>query len=543
MIRSWLSSPSQRLFPHSPVQPNRAYSYDAALNERFSFQVGIRDDHEDLSKAPWFTEVTCQVDAPKGWQTRVRRVGQVPVNHRNTLTPAEEIDGVDNYPGFVPDPLFDETLLKLPPAETQSFFITIVPAKRVKPGAYQIDVKLVDKEDKKISSHKARITLHDVSIKARRNFPVVQWTYADQIIDWYKTDLFDERFYKIMEAYFRNMAEHGQDCAYVPVFTPPLDGVKRPSQLLRVMRTGTDKYEFDWADVRRYVRLMKSCGLKYFEWTHLFTQWGVRHAIRVYDGQGHSESLLWPAETEATSDTYRKFLAQFLPELKKFCEEEKILKKSFFHVSDEPHGAEARANYIKARTMLKELAPWMKVMDAISEIEYGRDALTDTPIPSISTAVQFHDEGIKSWCYFCCSPRGRFLNRLLDTPLAKIRMSGWLFYRWAFGGFLHWGYNYWAKCQTRELIDPFTVQDGLRWPSWAYGDTFVVYPGPDGPIDSLRWEAFADSLQDYALLQTLGVDNNDKMLAALKSFEDFPKTENWRLNARKKLFAALKQAK
>ncbi len=269
----------------------------------------------------------------------------------------------------------------------------------------------------------------------------------------------------------------------------------------------------------------------------------MRHAIRVYDGQGHSESLLWPAETEATSDTYRKFLAQFLPELKKFCEEEKILKKSFFHVSDEPHGAEARANYIKARTMLKELAPWMKVMDAISEIEYGRDALTDTPIPSISTAVQFHDEGIKSWCYFCCYPRGRFLNRLLDTPLAKIRMSGWLFYRWAFGGFLHWGYNYWAKCQTRELIDPFTVQDGLRWPSWAYGDTFVVYPGPDGPIDSLRWEAFADSLQDYALLQTLGVDNNDKMLAALKSFEDFPKTENWRLNARKKLFAALKQAK
>ena len=37
------------------------------------------------------------------------------------------------------------------------------------------------------------------------------------------------------------------------------------------------------------------------------------------------------------------------------------------------------------------------------------------------------------------------------------------------------------------------------------GDPFVVYPGPDGPVDSLRWEVFAASLQDYALLQEAGV--------------------------------------
>jgi len=92
---------------------------------------------------------------------------------------------------------------------------------------------------------------------------------------------------------------------------------------------------------------------------------------------------------------------------------------------------------------------------------------------------------------------------------------------------LHWGYNYWHKSQTRQLIDPFTEQAGMAWPGWAYGDPFVVYPGPDGPIDSLRWEVFAESLQDYALLQSLGVSRDDARLAGLNDYDDFPKSVEW----------------
>src|SRR6185295_9173928 len=110
------------------------------------------------------------------------------------------------------------------------------------------------------------------------------------------------------------------------------------------------------------------------------------------------------------------------------------------------------------------------------------------------------------------------------------------FYRWPFGGFLHWGYNYWYKSQTRQLIDPFVVTDATYWPGWAYGDPFVVYPGPGGmPIDSIRWEVFHESLQDYALLQTLGVERDGKLMAPLKSFENFPKTEKWIAATRRRL--------
>ena len=45
-----------------------------------------------------------------------------------------------------------------------------------------------------------------------------------------------------------------------------------------------------------------------------------------------------------------------------------MLEASFFHLSDEPHGPEHLANYRAAREMLREIAPWMPVMDALSEV-------------------------------------------------------------------------------------------------------------------------------------------------------------------------------
>ncbi|MEN6404496.1 MAG: DUF4091 domain-containing protein, partial [Armatimonadia bacterium] len=242
----------------------------------------------------------------------------------------------------------------------------------------------------------------------------------------------------------------------------------------------------------------------------------------------------------ATSTTYRGFLGQLLPELYNFLKSKRLLNKSFFHVSDEPHGEEHRANYMAARALLQEVAPWVKTMDALSEIDYGRQGLTDMPVPSIKVTKQYADEGIASWTYFCCGPRGRYLNRLHDTPLPKLRMAGWLFHRFQRLGFLHWGFNYWYKSQTRQLIDPYVVTDGLLWPGWAYGDTTLVYPGAEGPVESIRGQVFAESLQDLALLQTAGVAGDDKLLEPLKDFDDFPKDEKWQQEARKAVLKRLK---
>jgi hypothetical protein len=114
----------------------------------------------------------------------------------------------------------------------------------------------------------------------------------------------------------------------------------------------------------------------------------------------------------------------------------------------------------------------------------------------------------------------------MDTPLTKIRMSGFLFYKLRAEGFLHWGFNYWHKMEKEECVDPFLdTTGGGGVPS---GDPFEIYPGADGkPIDSIRWEVFAQSLQDYAILQTAGISPDDPMLAPIKGYDDFPRSEQW----------------
>ena len=539
-FRSWLSTSHVRHFPATVPGRVRTLRIDAARNERFDFQLALRGG------AAGPQEVVVEARAPRGWRVRVRRVGYVPMRHHNTGTPPDELDGPPRRaPGYVPDPLFDENALLLPPGETHAFWLTVDPAPNVRPGEYEILVRasaglrrrLAAASGRRPAEHAAKVTLHDVTIQPRRDFPIIHWFYVDALLDFYDCAPFDRRFWQVLPNYFRNLADHGVPTAYTPVFTPPLDGVKRPSQLLRVRRAGKDRYRFDWRDVKRYVDLARTCGITHFEWTHHFTQWGVKNAIRIYEGQGADEKLLWPPNTGATSRTYRAFLAQYLPQLKRFLDRHRLMECSFFHVSDEPHGDEHLANYRKARALLKELAPWMKVMDALSDIRFGRQKITDVPAAGIRTALDFVAEGIPCWCYYCCGPRGRFVQRLMDTPLPKIRMNGWLFYRWPFKGFLHWGYNYWYKSQTRVPIDPYTVQDGLRWPGWAYGDPFQVYPGADGPVDSIRWEVFARSLQEYALLQTLGVDRGHPLLRPIRSFEDFPKTDKWLLATRRRLLS------
>lgn len=532
-IRSWITSTLTRHFPDSPAQANRTLRLDIARNEHFSFQVAIRRNAQPEKALPMPVNVSMDVDAPRFWHARIRRVGYVPVARRSPSIAAAETDAFNRIPGFVPDPLFEDTDIVLPALETHAFWISVEPIADVPPGIHSIDV-VCRTRDQTVRRHTARVSVHDVTLRKRKNFRVTNWFYCDALLDYYGCQAFDARFWQILPGYLKNLAKHGQDTVYTPLLTQATDGIKRPTQLLKIRRTPAGRYRFDWNEAGRFINVARKSGIAHFEWPHLFTQWGAANAIRAYHGQGQSEKCLWPAKTTATSGVYRRFLEDLLPALYSFLEREKLLKKSYFHISDEPR-EEHLDNYRRARTMIRSIAPWMKTMDALSDVVFARNGLTDIPVPAVNHAMPFIEAGIPSWCYYCCSQRGPYINRLLDTPPAKIRMNGWLFYRFGIKGFLHWGCNYWYRRASRQLIDPFFVQDAGSWPNWPCGDPFILYPGPSGPIDSIRWEVFGESLQDYALLQTLGIDPGTPSFAGIKDFAHFPKSSDWIRQSRRKL--------
>ncbi|MBA3847570.1 MAG: DUF4091 domain-containing protein [Planctomycetes bacterium] len=529
-LAAQLISSLVRVFPAKAPRPAKLPQLRAPRGGRASFQVAFVVPGLDSM------HLACRATAQGGIVTRVRRVGAVPMPHYNTKTAAKHRDGRGVLPGMVPDPLIDGELHHFAPGEGSAFWVSLSVPLETKPGRHAITVELQPK-DGAVQTLRTTIEVAAVALKPRVGMPMTHWFHVDCLADRYGVAPYDESFWPLCEKYVRNYVEHGLDCLYVPVFTPPLDGVRKPEvQLLGVTRAGQG-WRFDWSRVERWIAMARRCGVRTFEWSHLFTQWGVERALRIYDASSGTPTLLWPAETGATSDIYRGFLAAFLPELKRFLDRNDLVADSFFHVSDEPHGAHL-ANYRAARAMLRELAPWMTVMDALSEIEFGAEGLVDHPIPVLSSVPAYRERGIDCWAYYCCWPRGAFLNRLLDTPLTTVAMHGFLFHATRVQGFLHWGFNYWYRFQTTELIDPFQVSDAGGWPSWAHGDTFVVYPGVDGPIDSIRWEIFAEAMQDLALMRQLGVDPDSAVFKGVNAFDDFPREEAWIHAARKKLLAA-----
>ena len=250
-----------RHFPNAVLPARRLATIDAALNERFSFQLALRADEA--------ANVKVGLEGPDGWELRVRRVGFVPVAHHNTPVLADplETDGLGHVPGFVPDPLFDESSMLLPQEETNAFWFTVRPGKGAKPGKYAIaaTVSVVDAEGKVVGRPrvlKLAVRLHDVVLAPRVGFDVTHWFYCDCLMTRYGAEGFDERLWSILPAYFCDLAEHGQNVVYVPLFTPPLDTDKRPSQLLKVRTVSPGKYAFDWSDVSRFVRLARKCGIE-----------------------------------------------------------------------------------------------------------------------------------------------------------------------------------------------------------------------------------------------------------------------------------------
>lgn len=519
-ISSSIFSSLQRVFADTLPKERLSENFVIAKNQRFSTQIACRleDVFDDGVILP--TAKLSVISGLENFSIKIRKVGLVPVKHRNLAVPESDSEDNCHYPGYVPDILYESNYATLRPLETQSFWLTIEPKSKITSNA-TIRLELsINGENHVIFD--LGVAVIPIEIKCRKDFFCTTWLYSDALADYYKIDLFSDDYWRILENYFLNLVQHYQDTIYVPLFTPPLDGEKRNSQLLIVTPLANNDYKFDFSNVKQYIFLAKKCGFTQFEWCHLFSQWGAKYAPKIYFASGEN---VFSNNILGNSSEYQNFLLQLLAELHIFCLEYEILNKSIFHLSDEPRTEEHLQTYLENRQFLRLIAPWLKVADAFSENLPAIFKAIDLPIPNIAASKDFIAAKRDFAVYFCCGPRGKFLQRFLDTPLSKVAMSGFLFFRFGVKGFLHWGGNYWYQAHSQKLIDPFTVSDGNA-PielNWAHGDPFVIYPGEDGnALDSIRWEIFAEALQDYALLQTLGISIDDCRLDTLIAFDDFP---------------------
>lgn len=557
MMEYGLFDVSRRIFPSSPAAGPKSLTVDVARGECGACQLSVRRDAPPME---WALDVST---GTKHWtplavgntasngnvrlrvtggpsdmlQVRVRAVGNVPLLRHAEDTPREELDG--DIPGMVPDVLLEKDQLNVGVLSTAVFWISFRVPPDMLPGTYNIVLTLDEPAGGAIlESFCVEIKVYPIALAADDRFWVTHWVDVGSLYCFYQTSPDSEQFWDILERYLDNLRRHGNTMLWIPFLEPVRIGKQTFPQLLTVAYDAAGELCFDWSLVERYVNLGKKLGFYAFEFEHLASPWGASLGrnpdLLVTPGKYRK---LWRRPPAAPGRVYSGFLRRMLTSLGEKLQEWEIDEQIFLHISDEPQPRDLK-NYLAISTLVREVMPRVKIIDALSDYEFIDAEALDVPVPIVGCVNKFKKANKKCMCYFCCGPKLGYVNRFLDTPLQTIRMTGWLLYRFEVDGFLHWAFNYWRRYGSSGMIDPYHINDAGNSPAWPGGDCFVVYPGENGPIDSIRSELFYFGLQDRRLLRSAGIRPDSDQLSPLADFNCFPGDPQWINRQRREILQA-----
>lgn len=408
-------------------------------------------------------------------------------------------------PGLYPDvlvPLSSSGKFAVVNQQLRTLWIDIKNDGTINPGEHTVKVTLTAADGVLASENEIIINVIDAFLPQQET-KVTQWFYADCIADYYDVKVWSKKHFDVCRKFIKTAVDNGINMLLVPVFTPPLDtavgGERTTTQLVRI-KIIDGKYEFDFKLVDKWIDMLLECGVKFFEISHLFTQWGAYHAPKIIANVNGRNKKIFGWETDAASQEYVTFLNLFLKEFTSHLEKRGLKENVYFHISDEPNESHIEQYKLNKKNLEDVLKGW-KILDALSHVEFYKQGLCEIPVPISNSIDDFLKEEIKElWIYYCCYPFIGYSNRFIGMPSARTRFMGIQMYKYDIEGFLHWGYNYYNNQFSYDHIDPFLNSNAGYW--GAGGDAVSVYPGRHGqPLESLRLVAFKQGLEDIRALK------------------------------------------
>ncbi len=521
----------------------------ALRGEVFSFQLAYRPEGFHL------TEIHIEIESELKKHISVRRVNLVPVEYTGT---AFDDDYISRDPGLYPDLLseLENNAVEAICNQWRSLWFKVEVPKNCKPGKYRIDVTLsvrIPGAEEQTIRKKMSFTLEVLNAQLPPQKLInTHWFHTDCLAVYYRIDVFSEEYWRIVGNFMKSAAEHGINMILTPLFTPPLDtlpGTERPTvQLVDVTRK-KGRYSFGFRKLERWIELAEKCGIRYFEISHLFTQWGAKFTPKIMAKVDGAEKRIFGWDVKSDSREYTEFLDAFLPELIDFLRKRKLQRKVYFHCSDEPSLPHLES-YEKASAILRRHLEGFKIMDALSNVDFYKKGIIRIPVPSEVHLEEFLAAGMKErWTYYCCGPTVTYSNRFIHMPSSRNRILGTQMYYYDVEGFLHWGFNFYFSRLSKYPVDPYKCTDSGC--AFSAGDPFLVYPGKDGrPEDSIRYEVFREGLQDQRAMQLLETKMpREKILRELDklspggkmSMANYPRGEKNMLAVRAKINQLIKK--
>jgi len=383
-------------------------------------------------------------------------------------------------PAWFPDVLTDERTCSVKRGMRKAVYLTVRIPAEAPPGDYQ--TILTATAGGTSATLPLALQVYPLSLPAERHLEVTEWFSTSEFKKHHQLDAYgSERFYQLLGAYARNMAEHRQN-----VFRVGLETIDS-------RRAADGKLEFDFSRFDRQAQVFWDTGhMDALETGFIarFGQGGWSSRDILLDGFPVED-----ADGRRASVPGKEFLPQFLPAFVGHLRAKGWLEKALFHICDEPSDHNVMA-WRAASDFLHGLAPELRRIDAI-ETPHCLGAL-EVWAPKLDHLATWHQayeqaqrQGNELWFYTVgIFQGGSLLNKTVDVPLIETRLMHWLNYRYNLRGYLHWGFNEWTD-------------DPINHPGEHRGDGWHVYPKPDGLLDSLRWEQMRNGLQDYECLWLL----------------------------------------
>jgi hypothetical protein len=518
-LEAWYVDSLVKVFPDDTRGTHglRSPEFAGARNQHLSVQLAIRSNRP-------IPAVTVEVKPLEGGAGRrissieVHRVGYVVVGSHTPDSPPEELVG--SAPGWYPDPLQDLPF-DLEPRRTTPIWVSIYIPADAMAGVYEGSI-LVHSAGRLEARRPFRLRVLGASVPGEMSLRVTNWFTLDDKTSqqFFGVAAYSSQWWMLVSNVAHVLAAHRQNVIMTPLLTliqPRLEG---------------GNLQYDFSNFDRWVETFRQAGaIGYIEGSHLLDRAGSYDApllvptFQIVDGKPQRVSL--PPDDPRVEPSVSAFLAALGTHLKERAWDTRY----FQHVLDEAHGNEP-PYYGRFAALVHHQMPGIPTLDAIdaSDLPEVLQNNCDVWVPQLglfdnqmALLKQRIESGHAVWFYTCLYPQKRYLNRLMDFPLIKVRLLQWLDFRYGFTGFLHWGGNYWTP---KPLLDTQPVIDDNTelLPS---GDAFIVYPDREHLTvrSSIRFETMREGIEDYEMLIALTARDHAAAqqicASAVSSFTDY----------------------
>lgn len=532
-----------KVFPDEELKDKSFTRASAFRNETYSFQVAYKSKY-------LLRDISVNVNSSGLGGVSIRTVGLAPSELPCYNDPDDYI--LRSTPGLYPDPLFvidSKEGIYAFPNQWRSLWITVEIAEDALVGNYPIEISFLNESGELLSQEIFNLEVISAVLPEQKLIRT-EWFYTDCLATWYDVEAFSQGHWELIGKYLENAVKHGINMILTPIFTPALEtavGHERPTmQLIGIKKQG-NQYSFDFEKLDKWIDLCLDRGVQYFEIAHLFTQWGAKNAPKIIAEEAGENKQIFGWDTNAFGLEYKQFLSQLLPSLTDYFNSRHLQNRVYFHISDEP-GLGDLEHYKALSKFVRSFIKDYPTMDALSNFEFYQSGAVMNPVPSNDAVDIFLENQVKDlWTYYCCAQTGNYVsNRFFYMPSQRNRVIGVQLYKYNLKGFLHWGYNHWYSGRSTKFLNPFTNTDANY--SFPSGDAFLVYPGENGPVDSIRHEVFREALQDLRTLQLLeSLIGKEETLEFLEkdlknpiTFSEYPRDLTWSLSIREKINQLIK---